>query len=374
MSLATDRPGAGEFRIFRGLALFGLLVLGVWMMFQARRILLPFALAALLAYVMNPLATFLELRGLKRLHAVALLYVAVVLVVAGLAWWTFAVWSGELPRLRDEWPGHLKQVQTSAERADVSLRARWPWIAQRCSIPRTVKGFVRRTESLVSREPSAYLPYLTTFLLNLILVPFIGFYMLKGGRAGFQVLLDACPGRWVEKFLSLLYKVDDVIGNYLRGVLLEASIVGFCVGVGLKIIGVDTAGLLGAGAGLLNLIPFIGPMAAGIVGVTAAFFQFGNLMAPAWTALLFLSVRLADDIVFQPMVMNRAVHLHPALVIFAILAGQEIAGVWGLILAVPILSIVKESTTVLLAWYRSENSRSMLPPALARAAEKPWVV
>jgi len=137
---------------------------------------------------------------------------------------------------------------------------------------------------------------------------------------------------------------------------------------------VDTAGLLGAGAGLLNLIPFIGPMAAGIVGVTAAFFQFGNLMAPAWTALLFLSVRLSDDIVIQPMVMNRAVHLHPALVIFAILAGQEIAGVWGLILAVPILSIVKESATVLLAWYRSENSRSMLPAALARAAEKPWVV
>jgi predicted PurR-regulated permease PerM len=374
MSRPASRSGADEFRIFRGLALFGLLVLGLWMMFLARRILFPFVLAALLAYIMNPLATFLELRGLKRFNAVAILYVAVVLIVAGLAWWTFAVWSGELPRLRTQWPGHLQQIQTSAVRADQALRARWPWIAGRLSIPRTAKRFIEKADILVRREPSAYLPYLTNFLLNLVLVPFVGFYMLKGGRAGFQVLLDACPGRWVEKFLGLLYKVDDVIGNYLRGVLFEASVVGLCAGVGLKVIGLETAGLLGAATALLNLIPFVGTLTAGIIAVASAFFQFGNLMAPAWTALLFLSLRLLDDMVIQPFVMNRAVHLHPALIIFAILAGQEIAGVWGLILAVPVVSIVKESATVFLAWYRSENSRSLLPPALARVAEKPWVV
>ena len=368
------RAGSDEFRIFRGLVLFGLLVVAVWLMVLARGVILPFFLAGVLAYVMSPLVTFLELRGLKRSTAVAVLYVAVVLVAGGLAYWIHSIWWEEIPRLRYNWPLYLQQVKASAAHGDALLRAEWPWVSEHLSLDRTVNKLFLSADTALEGTPSFYLPLIATLGLNLILVPFVGFYFLKGGRAGFQVMLDACPGRWVEKFLSLLHKVDDVVGNYLRGVLMEALLVGSCACVGLLVLGVDYAGILGAAATLFNLVPYVGPLAAGSLAVTAAFLQHGNFMAPAQVALLFLSLRLADDLVFQPIVMNRAVHLHPALVIFAFLAGHEIAGIWGLILAVPTVSIVKELGALLLAWYRSENGRHTLSPSLARVVSKPWVV
>jgi predicted PurR-regulated permease PerM len=372
--LEAPRPGDQELRIFRALFLFGLLVALLLMAYQARMVILPFLLAGLLAYVMSPIVTFLELRGLRRSTAVAALYVGVTLAVGALAYWILSLWWEEIPRLRYQWPFYLQQIQAGASQADAFLLKEWDWVAERISLTEKVSSFLQRADNASRVTPSHYLPLLAAFGLNLFLVPFVGFFFLKGGRAGFQMMLDACPGRSVEKFLSLLYKVDDVIGGYLRGVLLEAFLVGSCVGAGLFMLGVEYAGLLAAATMVFNLVPFVGPLAAGTLAVVAAFLQFGISAAVAKVAVLFLAVRLTDDFVFQPMVMHRAVHLHPALVIFSLLAGHELAGVWGLLLAVPTVSVVKESITLLLAWYRSEIGRPFLPASLARAASKPWVV
>lgn len=366
--------GTDELRIFRGLLLFGLLVALVAFAYMARSVILPFFFAGVLAYVMGPVVTFLELRGLRRTTAVAVLYVAVTLLAAAMVYWTVAIWWEEIPRLRYQWPLYLQQIQAAAIQGDKFLAENAPWMVDRFSLARALAKFLARTATEADHIPTEYLSQLGTLILNLILVPFVAFFLLKGGRAGFQAMLDTCPGRWVEKFLSLLYRVDDVIGDYLRGVLTEAVLVGGIAGLGLMVIGVDYAGLLAAVAMLLNLVPFIGPLVAGGLAVLAAFLQFGTFLEPAQTALLFLTLRLSDDFIFQPLVMNRAVHLHPALVIFSLLAGHEIAGVWGLLLAVPTVSIVKESILVLADWYRSEKGRYLLPDSLLRATAKPWVV
>jgi predicted PurR-regulated permease PerM len=371
--LVPARPAPDEFRIFRALLLFSLLLAAGWLAHASRAVLLPFFLGGVLAYVMGPLVTFLELRGLRRSTAVAVLFVAVTALAAGLIYWTVSIWWQEIPRLRYQWPLYIQQIKASAAQADAYLLLEAPWLADRLSVTEAVDGLLARSSG--KGVPTEYLSHLGTLLLNLILVPFSAFFLLKGGRAGFQALLDACPGRWVEKFLSVLYRVDEVIGDYLRGVLTEAFLVASCAGVGLLLIGVDYAGLLAAVTLLFNIVPFVGPLLAGTLAVVAAFLQFGTFLPAAQTALLFLSLRLTDDFVFQPMVMNHAVHLHPALVVFSLLAGHEIAGVWGLLLAVPLVSIVKESVFVLADWYRSENGRHVvLPASLTRAISKPWVV
>lgn len=373
--LSAPRPPAPEeVRIFRGLFLFGLLIAAAWLAYAVRGVLLPFFLAGLLAYVTSPLITFLELRGLRRSTAVAVLYAVVIALAVALGYWAFSVWGKELPRLRYQWPIYIQQIKASALQGDAWLAAEWPFLADHLSLGQTLDGLLGRLRGSSGSSATHYLPAVAALGLNLILVPFVGFFLLKGGRKGFQSMLDACPGRWVEKFLSLLYKVDDVIGGYLRGVLMEAFLVGTCVGLGLLAIGLEYAGTLGATAMALNVVPYFGPMLAGALAVTAAFLEFGTFLPVAQTALLFLSLRLVDDFVFQPLVMNRAVHLHPAVVIFSLLAGHHVGGVWGLILAVPAVSIIKESSGVWIQWYMSEVGRPSLPPSLARAAAKPWVV
>jgi predicted PurR-regulated permease PerM len=370
----VPRPAAPEeVRIFRGLFLFGLLVSAGFLAYAVRGVLLPFFLAGLLAYVMSPLVTFLELRGLRRSTSVAVLYATVIALAALLGWWAFSVWGKELPRLRYQGPVYIQQLKASAVQGDAWLSGEWPFLSDHLSLAETLDNVLDRFKASRS-SATHYLPAVAAVALNLILVPFVGFFLLKGGRRGFQAMLDACPGRWVEKFLSLLYKVDDVIGGYLRGVLMEALLVGTCAGLGLLIIGVDYAGTLGAATVALNVVPYFGPMLAGALAVTAAFLEFGTFLPVAQTALLFLSLRLLDDFVFQPLVMNRAVHLHPAVVVFSLLAGHQVGGLWGLILAVPAVSILKESSGVWIQWYLSEVGRPSLPPSLSRAVAKPWVV
>lgn len=368
------RSGPDEFRIFRGLFLFGLFVGLVSLGYAARAVLLPFLLGGVLAYVLNPLVTFLEMRGLRRGLAVAGLYVAVIAVATALFYLTFSVWREDVPRLRREWPAHAQRLHEAAAQTDAYLSHEWPWLAERTSLRGLVKDVLPGKGTPSRPIQARHFSQLASLALGLFLVPFAGFFLLKGGRSGFQIMLDACPGRWVEKFLSLLHRMDEVIGGYLRGVLTEAFLVGTCAGVGLAVIGVEYAAILGTAALLLNLVPFLGPAAAGLLAVTAAFLQFGTFLAPAQVALLFLSLRLLDDFLFQPLVMNRAVHLHPALVVFSILAGHEVAGVWGLLLAVPTVSVAKEAFLVAADWYRSERGRRALPESLSRAAERPWVV
>jgi predicted PurR-regulated permease PerM len=240
-------------------------------------------------------------------------------------------------------------------------------------VKEAIQSAANRAHGILAEAPD-YLSGAATVALYFVLIPFVGFYLLAGGPGFFQSILNACPGRWVEKFLSLLYEIDEVLGNYLRAIFLEALVVGLLSTVGLLWLGLDQAVLVGAMAGLGNLVPYLGPVIGGLAGMAAAFFQFQNVLAPLQVAALFASIKFFDDWFLQPYIMKRSVELHPIAVVFAVMCGGHVGGLWGLLFAVPVACILKEVGKIISVWYMSEMRMKSLPKDTAEAAAKPWIV
>ncbi|MGQ0645198.1 MAG: AI-2E family transporter, partial [Elusimicrobiota bacterium] len=265
--------------VLKALLLFSLLLAAARFLFEVRAVVLPFVLAAVFAYLLNPAVSFLERRGVRRSSGALLLYAVLLSVAVFLLYGAAVVAWRDLPRLRLELPGYLDRVKAAADQAEAVLAEAWPWLREKRIFDRALAAagtFLQ--EKLV--EAPAYLGTVFSLGLYAVLVPFAGFFFLKDGPRFFQRLLDACPGRWVERFVGLFCEVDSVLGAYLRAVLAEAVVVGVLSWAGLRWLGVDHALLIGFLAGAGNLAPYLGPTVGGVLGAAAAFFQFGNFTMP----------------------------------------------------------------------------------------------
>jgi predicted PurR-regulated permease PerM len=371
----TDaRPGGGRSSVpvSGGVAL---LLLGglCWFLYSVRAVMAPFLLAAVLAYLLNPLVSFLETRGVRREKAVLVLFISILSLITALAYWGLVVLWQDLPELNASWPTYMRQAEEAMRKAQSVLEFEWPYFQRTKILERTMNDTMAWVQ-LNLWHSSTVVTSVLRFAVNLFLAPFIAFFFLRGGARTAQMALDACPGSWVERFLSLLNKFGEVFGNYARGVILEAFLVGVLTVGGLHWIGLDYAAMIGVATGAANMIPYFGPVLGGAVGLVAAIFQFSNLMGPTRVVIVFVVIHYIDSWILQPLIMKRAVDLNPVTVVFALLCGAQLGGVWGLIFAVPVAGLLKEAGTVFYVWYRAERGLIVQSKEFALAAARPWVV
>src|SRR5262249_28421019 len=151
-------------------------------------------------------------------------------------------------------------------------------------------------------------------------------------------LLDLLPSARREQASAILSSMGRSLGGYVRGVLIAMVLIGLLTSVGLLILRVPYALVLGLLAGLTELIPYVGPWISGTAAVIVALVTTGPALALG-VIVLFLVVQTVEGNAVQPLVMSRAVHLDPFLVLVAIVVGSELIGLWGAILAVPVAAL-----------------------------------
>lgn len=344
----------------------------LWFFYEVRDVVMPFLLAAVLAYLLNPLVSFLEIRGVRREKAVVILFVGFTVLMTGLAYWALIAVGQDIPDLRANWPDYMHRAEAAMRRAQEVLEFEWPELKRTKILEKTITDAMAWIHFNWWKS-QGFVTSVFEFAVNLLLIPFVAFFFLRGGPRAAQITLDACPGVWVERFLSLLSKINGVFGKYARGMIFEAFFVGVFSVAGLWFIGLDYAALIGIAAGLGNMIPYLGPVVGGAVGMIVAIFQFSNLEGPARVLVVFLAVHYIDSWILQPLIMKRSVNLNPVTVIFALMAGLALGGLWGLVFAVPVASLVKEAGVVIHEWYRSERGMISSSRDIAQAAAKPWV-
>lgn len=352
-----------------------LLLLGglCWFLYAVRAVMAPFLLAAVLAYLLNPFVSFLETRGVRRDKAVLVLFIIGLGLTTTLAYWGLVVLWQDLPELNASWPTYMHRAEEAMRKAQSALEFEWPSFQRTKILERAINSAMTWVQ-LNLWHSSTVVASVLAFAVNLFLAPFIAFFFLRGGARTAQMALDACPGAWVERFLSLLNKFGEVFGNYARGVILEAFLVGVLTVAGLELIGLDYSALIGVATGAANMIPYFGPVLGGAVGIAAAVFQYSNTAGPLRVFLLFILIHYIDSWVLQPLIMKRAVDLNPVTVTFALLCGAKLGGVWGLVFAVPVAGLLKEAGTVFYVWYRAERGLIVPSKDFALAAARPWVV
>ncbi|OLN24218.1 AI-2E family transporter [Domibacillus antri] len=302
----------------------------------AKTVFLPLLLGGVLFYLTRPLMKWLESKKLPRWASLT-----TVLIILGLVFWLIyaiigPVVNSQVSSLVDNSPQMIKEGEKAMDFV-LNQKDRLP--------PAAIESLENATGKL-----NDYVMGFGTWLINfiqgfvqglflIILVPFFLVYMLKDHEKFAPFIAGFFSGErktWIRKTLSDL---DVTLRSYIQGQLLVSFLVGVMLLIGYLIIGLDYALLLALFGMFTNVIPFLGPYLAVIPAIFIAFLQEPQMVL--YVGIIMLVAQQIEGNFISPNVMGKALDIHPLTVITVILAAGNIAGIWGIILAIPFYAVVK---------------------------------
>lgn len=334
-------------RIFLWLGL-GLLIAGL--LFVSRRVLTPYILGLILAYVLLPVVNWLDDHMPRRFHswhidrpiAIVLVYLLLLGIVAGLFAFVVPLLVEQVNVLIDHWPDLVARVRSWGTEG-------WGWYVQhipdswRITIETNLKGLLADVITAVRNGIAATVRTVfstVSYIIGLVVIPFWLFYILKDEGRVKAGIVQAFPQQLQPDLRCLASLIDDVLGAYLRGQLLLCLFIGTMATVATLIIGVPFAPLLGLFAGIFEILPYVGPILGAIPAVLVALLS--NPPSVIWVILAFFAIQETENLILVPRIVGKSVRLHPALVMVVLVMGNEVAGLWGMLLAVPTAGVIRD--------------------------------
>ena len=335
-----ERPAA------KPIFVVGLTLMAIWVYQQLAGVLGPFLFSIAMAYLLNPLVSWLEKHRLKRTLASLLVLLVFMLVLATLGIFLVPQLIQEIGDLIDQTVTALPQVKAWIQNTIVTLLARFPIDIQKLEnalledLPgklQAVLGTVLRGALNFTATTSAVLGQ----LLNVILIPVLTFYFLNDGQKLWeQFVLRLFPEERRATIQSKVQIADELMSGFLRSQLTVMVIVGIMTGIGMTLVGVPYALFVGLMTGLLNIIPYLGLFISLILTLVVALFTANPIATMIKAAIVFAIVQGVEGSVISPKIVGQKVGLHPMIVILSVLVGAQFFGFWGLLLAVPVAAII----------------------------------
>lgn len=314
-----------------------------FLLYLLQPILSPFIVAALLAYLSDPLADRLEARGLSRTLSVVVVFSVMTSVLLLLVIWL-------IPKL-----GHQIQVMVKLIPAVLTMiETVWiPWIKANTgvsladfdwqSVRQLMTGHWQQTGNIVKDLFSSVSQSgmaLAAWLANLVLIPVVMFYLLRDWDVMMDKIGHLLPRNVEPKVKLWARECDEVLGAFIKGQLLVMFALGVIYSMGLWAIGLDLALLVGMIAGLASIVPYMGFFVGIIAAAVAAMLQFNDVTALAWVGLVFAIGQALEGMVLTPLLVGDRIGLHPVAVIFAIMAGGQLFGFVGILIALPVAAVI----------------------------------
>ncbi len=327
----------------------------VWL---ARGLLLPLLLAAALAYLLSPAVMWTDTLAIRRSVAVGALValIVTVVVIAGLLLGPGLLAEGAA--LLERLPALARQIDQGLDRVVHELAESAP--AVRRLLPEGGGWVQRFVLDRTPAEPADLFERAGHLFLIVILVPFFAFFLLRDMHRLMALAMDRLPPQHVETSVAVWREINGVIGRYIRGVVLDGLVVGALAAAGLWAARVPYPLLLGAFAGLANVVPFVGPLlSASAAGLVVVLTPGQGLAGVGRVVLLFLAIKVVDDTIIQPFTIGRSVHLHPALLLGSVVVGNHALGVLGMIVAVPTATVLQETVRLVLEHRRALARRDL---------------
>lgn len=312
-----------------------------------RGIFLPFIVSMLFAYLLSPLVARIQSFGLKREVAVVLLYLCFIAVFVGALLILLPRVVDEFSVLKNNIPRYTLQIKQAALNLQKIAEKKYPLIKEKSLIDNTVDKLQKVLEEETAKIPAILLGFFSLFSLA-VLIPVLTFFILLSGGKFFDLLIELIPTDYVETSLGLIYEIDSVLGKYIRGLMIETTLVAGLTILGLLVLDVDYAVIVGIVAGLANLIPYVGPVAGGLLAVTLGLIKFQSAAIVIQIIVLFLIIHIVDADIVQPVVIGRGVNIPAILIIFSLMLGAKFFGLIGMVFAVPSAAVIKVTLKTLL--------------------------
>ncbi|WP_333680359.1 AI-2E family transporter [Dyella sp.] len=302
-------------------------------------VLMPFAVAAMLAYLSDPLADRLERLGLGRTLAVSIVFVVLILAIAAALLLLVPLIARQVENLVQNFPRYLEWGRDTA----------LPWLQAKLHLdPKAFDaerlvdqikehlGSIGTVLGTISRSSVSVVAWLT----NLVLIPVVWFYLLRDWDR-LVAWIDRMLPRSVQPTVEHLARESDaVLGAFVRGQLLVMLALAIYYGVALTLVGISVGPLIGMVAGLLSFVPYLGFITGFAAAIIASLVQHGDWANLLMVVGVFVVGQLLEGYVLVPRLVGEKIGLHPVAVIFAVLAGGYLFGFLGVLLALPAASVI----------------------------------
>ena len=305
-------------------------------------------IAIFLAYLLDPLVNAIrkpfEVRQIEKMMprplAILITYILVCALLFLVLSYVFPLINDEIEDFVSNIPSYSGQIEMRARDYVNSYRETTIPNELQEAISTYISGLVETAGSLMT----GLLGFITVSILTVfpwvILIPVLTFFFLKDASALRKMFLSCFPsGTWRARADSLVSDVNTTLAAYTRAMLISCVLIGLLCTLGFTLLGLKYSLLLGLFAGIMEFIPLLGPLTVGITAIVVALF-FGDPLQALWTVLFLIGLRVVHDYYTYPRIVRDGIHLHPLAVILSVLAGEQIAGVQGVFLSIPVIALL----------------------------------
>ena len=320
-------------RQFKVFIVVAAITLPIFLLSPFTEVFLLLVVSVVMTLILNPLVDIMEQKGLSRVLAILITFV-VLFGGSGIGLWY-------------AYPLMVEQIQTLSSRLETftlaeklseienAIASVFPFMKAEeigIRINKMVADFVGQIEEQLSS--------VLAIALSMVIVPLVTFFLLKDYYNFQKAIIRNVPNKYFEMALNLMSSLETQLGKYIRGVAIESLSVALLYMIGYTIIGLNYPIMLGIVGGIFNIIPLAGPFIGAVPAVLVSIIQFNDLSMLVYIIGITVVVQQIDEMVIQPNVYGKILHIHPMLIIIIILLGGEIMGVMGMVLAIPIYTII----------------------------------
>ncbi|XEC97689.1 AI-2E family transporter [Paenibacillus tarimensis] len=307
-------------------------------------VLAPFIIAMIISYVLNPIVNLLADRKVPRSIAVLLIYAVFCGAITVVLMNVIPMVIEQMEQLNKHAPEFTMQAEKLMKNLNNSF------------LPDSVRtGITHSLQELEKRLSEAVFSFLNNIgaMLNALfiafIIPFLAFYILKDFEVFERTVITYVPRSHRKSTVRLFKDIDEALGSYIRGQFLVCLIVGLLAYIGYWLIGLPYALLMAGLVAVFNIIPYLGPF----FGAAPALLVASTISVKMMLLVVMVNTvcQMLEGNVISPQVVGRTLHMHPLSIIFALLVGGELAGIIGMILAVPIFAAMKVVLQHIFAYY-----------------------
>lgn len=315
-----------------------LIIIGVYLIYTLGNILLLLGIAILLAFIFAPFMHLLEEWGFNRLSSV-------LIVFAAFGFFVYLGLSFVIPKLVVQMDQLIKSLEgfslnQELQEIEATLHHYFPLFSPG-ELASRVEHFISSQIVEAFENIAVLVSSVVTVAAALVIVPFITFFILKDSARIQKAIIQVVPNKYFEMSYWILKRISLQLGRFVRAWIFDATFVGVCIGFGFYLIGLPSALPLGVIAGLGHLIPYLGPIIGGIPAIILSLIQLGDFSQAPLIILIVALTYTFDNGFVQPYVFAKSADIHPIFIILLIIAGGQFFGLPGLLLAVPVASVLK---------------------------------
>ena len=318
--------------ILRGL----LLILFFVFLYVLKDVIIIFFFSIIIASAMTPFANWLDSKGLPRLLGVLILYLALFGIIIFVLSLVVPYIADEISQLSTTLPKVVERVSTSLENVQQGSPQYFDFVSELQNILDSFSIYLQQSsQSVLSIIISVF-----GGVMSFIAIVVIAFYLSVMKRGIESFIESVVPAKHEAYVMDLWRRSEQKVGRWLQGQLLLALIVGLTVYIGLSLMGIKFALVLGIVAMAFEIVPIVGPVLAAIPAVFLAFLQDPGL--GLWVLVFYVVMQQLENHLLVPVVLGKTTGLNPIVVIMALLIGNQLAGISGMILSVPVATVIVE--------------------------------